>query len=59
MSMRKTAHDKLFALLIDYFVVGGMPEAVFDWFETQGDLGVIERTQRVSKIHSSLIAGYI
>ncbi|MBL4941398.1 MAG: ATP-binding protein [Colwellia sp.] len=58
MSMGKTAHDKLFSLLIDYYFVGGMPEAVFNWFETQDSLGIIERTQRVSQIHSSLIAGY-
>lgn len=57
-SMGKTAHEKLFSLLIDYYFVGGMPEAVFDWFETQSSLGIIERTQRVSQIHSSLIAGY-
>lgn len=58
MSMGKTAHDKLFALLIDYYFVGGMPEAVFDWFETQGDLGIIERIKSVSQIHASLISGY-
>lgn len=57
-NMGKTAHEKLFSLLIDYYFVGGMPEAVFDWFETQSSLGIIERTQRVSQIHSSLIAGY-
>jgi len=58
MSMSKTVHDKLFALLIDYYYVGGMPEAVFDWFETQKKRGIIERTQRVSKIHASLVSGY-
>ena len=58
MSMGITAHNKLFSLLIDYYFVGGMPEAVFNWFETQTSLGVVERTQRISQIHSSLIAGY-
>lgn len=57
-NLGKTAHDKLFSLLIDYYFVGGMPEAVYEWFETKGDFGIIERTQRVSQIHSSLIAGY-
>ncbi|PCH96613.1 MAG: AAA family ATPase [Gammaproteobacteria bacterium] len=58
MSMGKTAHDKLFAQLIDYYFVGGMPEAVFEWFESQNNIGIIERVQRISQIHSSLIAGY-
>lgn len=56
--MNKVVHDKLFSLLIDYTFVGGMPEAVSDWFGTKGSLGVIERTRRVSSIHSSLISGY-
>ncbi len=51
-------HDKLFSLLLDYYYVGGMPEAVQTWFESEGDTGILERTQLVSKIHSALIAGY-
>jgi len=58
MSMGKTAHDKLFSLLTDYYFVGGMPEAVVDWFETLGSLGIIKRIQRIVQIHSSLISGY-
>lgn len=70
MSLSKVAHEKLFSLLIDYYFVGGMPEAVNAWFglaatkepktETRAEagLGIIARTQRVHQIHTSLIAGY-
>ncbi len=58
MKMTKLAHDKLFSLLLDYYFVGGMPEAVNSWFEGEGTLGILERTVRVTQIHSSLIAGY-
>jgi len=58
MNMGKVAHDKLFSMLIDYYFVGGMPEAVGSWFENVRDVGVLERTKKVSQIHSSLIAGY-
>lgn len=56
-SFSKAAHDKLFSLLIDYYFVGGMPEAVSAWFELK-NASVIERTQRVADIHAALIAGY-
>ena len=58
MNMGKVAHEKLFSLLIDYYFVGGMPEAVKAWFETEGDPGITERTQRIQEIHSALLAGY-
>lgn len=58
MNMGKVAHDKLFSLLIDYYFVGGMPEAVGSWFDGVDEVGVLERTKKVSQIHSSLIAGY-
>ena len=56
--MTAAAHQKLFSLLLDYYFVGGMPEAVQTWFDTENSLGILERTQTVSQIHSSLIAGY-
>lgn len=56
--MTAIAHDKLFSLLLDYYYVGGMPEAVKAWFETENKLGILERTKIVNQIHSSLIAGY-
>lgn len=58
MSMSKVAHDKLFNLLIDYYYVGGMPEAVKAWFNQERDISIIERTQKISDIHADLIAGY-
>ncbi|MTI11834.1 ATP-binding protein [Sansalvadorimonas verongulae] len=58
MNMGKVAHEKLFSRLIDYYFVGGMPEAVKAWFETEGDLGITERIQRIQEIHSALLAGY-
>ncbi|MEH6607788.1 MAG: DUF4143 domain-containing protein [Halioglobus sp.] len=60
LNLSKVAHEKLFGMLVDYCYVGGMPEAVGAWFgfsDTQG-LSIIERTERVSKIHDALIAGY-
>jgi len=60
MNLRRVAHDRLFGLLVDYYYVGGMPEAVGAWFgssDTEG-LSIIERTERVSRIHGALIAGY-
>ena len=56
--MTTVAHDKLFSLLLDYYYVGGMPEAVNAWFETQNTTGILERTQQVNQIHTALIAGY-
>jgi predicted AAA+ superfamily ATPase len=58
MNMGKVAHDKLFSLLLDYYFVGGMPEAVSNWYGSQTDIGTFERTQRIEQIHASLIAGY-
>ncbi|MCF6263044.1 MAG: ATP-binding protein [Xanthomonadales bacterium] len=58
MNMGKVAHDKLFALLLDYYFVGGMPEAVRSWFESENEMGVLERTKKIIQIHASLIAGY-
>jgi hypothetical protein len=56
--MSKVVHDKLFSLLLDYYFVGGMPEAVKAWFSTPSHVGILERTKKVSQIHTSLIAGY-
>lgn len=56
--MTTVVHDKLFSLLLDYYYVGGMPEAINAWFDTQGDKGILERTQLVNQIHSSLIIGF-
>ncbi|NOY75828.1 MAG: ATP-binding protein [Kiritimatiellaeota bacterium] len=51
-SFSKTAHDKLVALLKDYFLVGGMPEAV--QFQVDG-----ADWSEVSGVHSSIIETYL
>ena len=58
LNLSKVAHEKLFSLLIDYYFVGGMPEAVDAWFNPHGDRSILERTGRVSSVHGGLIAGY-
>lgn len=59
MSFSKVAHEKLFSLLIDYYFVGGMPEAVNSWYENaKNQVGIKERTEQVMQIHSSLLMGY-
>lgn len=58
MNMGKVAHDRLFSLLVDYYFVGGMPEAVANWFAGMETNSIVERTQRVSSIHAALIVGF-
>ncbi len=57
-NMGKVADEKLFSLLIDYYFVGGMPEAVNSWYNSADNLGIIERTEQITQIHRSLLAGY-
>ena len=49
-------HQQLWPRLLDYYFVGGMPEAVAAWFEP--DQSVLERTTQVTRIHRNLINGY-
>ena len=58
LNLSKVAHEKLFGVLIDYYFVGGMPEAVDAWFNSPSDPSIIERTRRVSSVHGGLIVGY-
>ncbi|MFA0155304.1 MULTISPECIES: ATP-binding protein [Vibrio] len=51
-------HTKLLELLTDYYVVGGMPEAVNSWFENS-QLSIIDRIEAVSEVHRNLIEGYM
>ena len=50
------AHIKLWEQLLDYYYVGGLPEAVTKWFET--DLPLQTRIEAVHTIHADLIQGY-
>jgi uncharacterized protein len=51
------AHSKLMDKLTDYFFTGGMPEAVAAWYQFK-DISILERVEKVTKIHSDLVAGY-
>ena len=59
-SRGKAVHEALWPLLLDYYFVGGMPEAVAAWFEDHdsGNTSKLERCQLVKGIHRDLIAGY-
>ena len=52
-----TAHFKLMDKLTDYFFTGGMPEAVSAWYQNKAS-SMLERVEKVSKIHADLIEGY-
>lgn len=51
-------HGQLWSLLLDYYFVGGMPEAVAEWFEDDNEDGVRTRAVRVGRIHRDLITGF-
>jgi len=51
------AHLKLMDKLTDYFFTGGMPEAVSAWYQNKAS-SILERVEKVSKIHADLIEGY-
>ena len=51
------AHSKLMDKLTDYFFTGGMPEAVVAWHQYK-DLSILERVEKVAKIHADLVEGY-
>lgn len=51
------AHSKLMDKLTDYFFTGGMPEAVDAWYQHK-DSSILERVEKVSKIHADLVEGY-
>lgn len=52
----QTIHQLLWSQLLDFYFVGGMPEAVTSWFRGGGSTH--ERTQNISRIHQDLITGY-
>lgn len=56
-SRLKITHDMLWDYLLDYYFVGGMPEAVSVWFVSKGT-GINERSANISQIHRNLIRGY-
>jgi uncharacterized protein len=58
MSRLRLVHDKLWSHLLDYYYVGGMPEAVKAWFEQGDNKGTNERINGVKQIHQDLIRDY-
>ncbi len=54
-----SVHDRLWSYLLDYYFVGGMPEAVEFWFTSaKTGTGINQRTRGVSAIHKNLVEGY-
>ena len=49
-------HRKLWSLLLDYYFVGGMPEAVRTWFD--GRQSMLERARDVERTHRNLVMGF-
>ena len=52
----QAVHQQLWPFLLAYYFVGGMPEAVAEWFAVEGSIR--ERVERVGRIHRDLIVGY-
>ena len=50
------AHRQIWSALLDYFYVGGMPNAINHWIAPEH--GLVERVQDVRKIHHDLIDNY-
>lgn len=50
--LEQTLHERLIRLFRIYIVVGGMPEAVSRYLDTQGDLGAVR------DVHTALIENY-
>lgn len=53
----RLTHDLLWQVLLDYYFVGGMPEAVKSWAETKSE-STIKRIAQINQIHKDLIVGY-
>lgn len=55
------SHEALLKQYLDYQFVGGMPEAVVQWFSypaTQGRITINERVRATTEIHTQLLQGY-
>jgi len=52
----QAVHRLLWSQLLDFYFVGGMPEAVDNWFRSEGS--VHARVLKVSRTHRDLVAGY-
>ena len=52
----ETVFNQIWSVLLDYYFVGGMPEAVTNWYDDAHTLA--ERVENVALIHSNLVTGY-
>lgn len=52
----KSVFEQLWRTLLDYYFVGGMPEAVAHWFDDRSRLA--ERVKNVMQVHRDLVMGY-
>lgn len=50
-------HRQLWSALLDYCYVGGMPDSINNWLSSGRSL--LERVQKVEKVHRNLIDNYI
>lgn len=58
LNLSAAAHDKLFKHLLDYYFVGGMPEAVKTWHQSKQEQSTQTRIQAVTEVHKALLSGY-
>jgi uncharacterized protein len=56
MSRQLSVHEQLWQKLLEYYFVGGMPEAVAAWVNSSG--GIFDKTVQIKQIHRNLIGGY-
>ena len=47
---------KLISTLCDYYFVGGMPEAVTEWFDNS--ISLHQRVENVTRVHDEIVRGY-
>ncbi len=52
----QAVHKLLWSQLLDFYFVGGMPEAVNSWFGVEES--VYDRAQKVVQVHANLVGGY-
>lgn len=51
------AHEQIWTALLDYYYVGGMPDAINQWVSPNHAL--VERVSSVAAVHSGLIDGFV
>ena len=57
MDRRELVHKQLWSILIDYFFIGGMPEAVQSWIDSKAQT-TLTRRHMVRQIQKDILQGY-